>query len=378
MLYWNYNFTDSGTGKTYIGLRIVEVLLENTSQWPILIVCYTNHALDQFLEGILKFCGSNQMVRIGGKSQCPALEAYNLSKIKSEKKSKREVPQFIHRARFESTLTLKHIQEKITVLEKTIEQIGNTILGSELEHVIQRVNPNHYIQLYTLSQGRGVAEGVLNWLGYAMNMMGTNHGQNDENDRDDDIDAEMIQQLNEEVIEEPEMDEEEVKELEQQRFIDESSDEEMDVDMNDPETLNRPINLNDIVAMDYQDADGFKLEKKKRKKLKQEIKRQIKKSETMPLEQAAAVQNIHALLPDNRWNLYRLWIKTYAEEFESDIKLYRDEYKAECLRFNALRKQEDIEIVKTAKIIGMTTTGAAKYRHIIDGTKPAITSKVQI
>ena len=23
---------------------------------PILVVCYTNHALDQFLEGILKFC----------------------------------------------------------------------------------------------------------------------------------------------------------------------------------------------------------------------------------------------------------------------------------------------------------------------------------
>lgn len=45
-------------------LQIVEVLLRNPSIWshdddeggvgPILVVCYTNHALDSFLEGILK------------------------------------------------------------------------------------------------------------------------------------------------------------------------------------------------------------------------------------------------------------------------------------------------------------------------------------
>lgn len=41
-----------GTGKTYVGLRIVETLLHNQiSEKPILVVCYTNHALDQFLEG---------------------------------------------------------------------------------------------------------------------------------------------------------------------------------------------------------------------------------------------------------------------------------------------------------------------------------------
>lgn len=41
-------------GKTYVGLKIVRALLDNKA-WgpksPILVVCYTNHALDQFLEG---------------------------------------------------------------------------------------------------------------------------------------------------------------------------------------------------------------------------------------------------------------------------------------------------------------------------------------
>ena len=44
-----------GTGKTYIGIRIVDILLQNKAlvqNSPILVVCYTNHALDQFLEGI--------------------------------------------------------------------------------------------------------------------------------------------------------------------------------------------------------------------------------------------------------------------------------------------------------------------------------------
>ncbi|KAK6982096.1 NFX1-type zinc finger-containing protein 1-like isoform X2 [Biomphalaria glabrata] len=64
-----------GTGKTYVGLKVVETLLINkktqmakkttTFQSPILIVCYTNHALDQFLDGIYKFCPSG-IARLGG------------------------------------------------------------------------------------------------------------------------------------------------------------------------------------------------------------------------------------------------------------------------------------------------------------------------
>ena len=49
-----------GTGKTYVGLKIAQVLLQTTVLWeneeeraPILMVSYTNHALDQFLEGLL-------------------------------------------------------------------------------------------------------------------------------------------------------------------------------------------------------------------------------------------------------------------------------------------------------------------------------------
>ena len=48
-----------GTGKTYVGLKIAHMLLHNAKVWqedeqsPILMISYTNHALDQFLHGLL-------------------------------------------------------------------------------------------------------------------------------------------------------------------------------------------------------------------------------------------------------------------------------------------------------------------------------------
>ena len=84
-----------GTGKTYIGLKIVETLLQNRASWDkhaiarastssIVVVCYTNHALDQFLEGIIKQKGitidkNTQVRRIGGRSKSLLVEEYNIN-----------------------------------------------------------------------------------------------------------------------------------------------------------------------------------------------------------------------------------------------------------------------------------------------------------
>ena len=78
-----------GTGKTYVGIHIIRLLLANTDPvsstrpaasqsrpsaklvvGPILCVCYTNHALDQFLEGLMD-AGIEKIVRVG--SRCAPL-----------------------------------------------------------------------------------------------------------------------------------------------------------------------------------------------------------------------------------------------------------------------------------------------------------------
>ena len=84
-----------GTGKTYIGLKIVETLLKNRSAWDrkalalgtsstIVVVCYTNHALDQFLEEIIKQKGitidvKTQVRRVGGRSKSQVMKEHNIN-----------------------------------------------------------------------------------------------------------------------------------------------------------------------------------------------------------------------------------------------------------------------------------------------------------
>ena len=82
--------------------QIANVLLHNKTKWdtgtelldddmddrlqvserrPILVVCYTNHALDQFLEGIHKFHPQG-IVRIGGRSKSDVMKDCSLSERK--------------------------------------------------------------------------------------------------------------------------------------------------------------------------------------------------------------------------------------------------------------------------------------------------------
>lgn len=75
-----------GTGKTFIGLRITRSIIENLYEKnilknPILVVCYTNHALDQFLEGLIKI--TNNIVRIGGGCKSDILKPYVLGNIQN-------------------------------------------------------------------------------------------------------------------------------------------------------------------------------------------------------------------------------------------------------------------------------------------------------
>ncbi|TFY66383.1 hypothetical protein EVG20_g4700 [Dentipellis fragilis] len=57
-----------GTGKSFIGALLAKALHDATRQ-RILVCCYTNHALDQFLEDLLKIgIPEHHMVRLGSKS----------------------------------------------------------------------------------------------------------------------------------------------------------------------------------------------------------------------------------------------------------------------------------------------------------------------
>ena len=76
-----------GTGKTYVGLRIAAVLLRNATvlgiKPKIFCVCYTYHALDQFLQELVdsKVCSFQDIARIGSRSTNENLQSRSLRKI---------------------------------------------------------------------------------------------------------------------------------------------------------------------------------------------------------------------------------------------------------------------------------------------------------
>ena len=130
-----------GTGKTYVGLKVVETILGNhlvetdtpiTNQdTPILVVCYTNHALDQFLEGILKFCDEG-IIRVGGRSKSNILEPYNLTNIRSEMKKRKELSLIsVERSRDECYRNLQELMEHIKETSKQMELIEFGVCSKE-------------------------------------------------------------------------------------------------------------------------------------------------------------------------------------------------------------------------------------------------------
>jgi hypothetical protein len=57
-----------GTGKSFLGALLGKAIHDHTEQ-KVLVVCYTNYALDQFLEDLLKIgIPSTSMVRLGCRS----------------------------------------------------------------------------------------------------------------------------------------------------------------------------------------------------------------------------------------------------------------------------------------------------------------------
>eukprot|EP01132_Coremiostelium_polycephalum_P003571 gene3571-4450_t len=74
-----------GTGKSYLGLQLVKNYLKNyrksEQMSPILVVCYTNHALDQFVSGIIP--ETEKIVRIGSQSRMEEMDRFNINKLKN-------------------------------------------------------------------------------------------------------------------------------------------------------------------------------------------------------------------------------------------------------------------------------------------------------
>ncbi|XP_021348884.1 NFX1-type zinc finger-containing protein 1-like [Mizuhopecten yessoensis] len=174
-----------GTGKTYIGLKIVKALLHNHALWntdqetqepdcrPMLVVCYTNHALDQFIEGISSFF-KGSILRVGGRSSSEAMKRFSLNNMRSRMREKREVPEEIHRGRRNARNQIKDLQDAINRISGSLEIANRELLNEDvLESFMGRfyadiVDTEHmfnYFDKRFSTRQRKKHAAILVWLG---------------------------------------------------------------------------------------------------------------------------------------------------------------------------------------------------------------------
>eukprot|EP01054_Gregarina_sp_Poly1_P009351 Gregarina_sp_Poly_1__9350@NODE_581_length_7440_cov_35_488539_g380_i1_p1_GENE_NODE_581_length_7440_cov_35_488539_g380_i1NODE_581_length_7440_cov_35_488539_g380_i1_p1_ORF_typecomplete_len1437_score192_24AAA_12/PF13087_6/1_3e48AAA_11/PF13086_6/4_5e27AAA_11/PF13086_6/1_3e16AAA_30/PF13604_6/6_7e10AAA_30/PF13604_6/0_011Viral_helicase1/PF01443_18/2_6Viral_helicase1/PF01443_18/1_8e07AAA_19/PF13245_6/7_1e09ResIII/PF04851_15/6_6e07ResIII/PF04851_15/1_2e03DUF2075/PF09848_9/8_5e06DUF2075/PF09848_9/1_8e02Uvr len=116
-----------GTGKSYIGVKLVERLLVNRPSKPILLVCFTNHALDQFLADIIEelpesYDKKEYIVRVGARCQHETVNEFGIFQWKQRHKNVYEARNYLRSQQEE----LKHrVQE----------------LQSNIDKIKQRMNP---------------------------------------------------------------------------------------------------------------------------------------------------------------------------------------------------------------------------------------------
>ena len=135
-----------GTGKSYSGIAIIKALLKNRDKaklGPIICVCYTNHALDQLLEHLVKD-GVEQLIRLGSRSKSEILQDLNLHHIAKEVKSTKVEGH-------EKYLLYQQLDNVLDEIEPLMQGLKK---ANNVEEYLRHHHPKHFQQLF----GRGVDE----------------------------------------------------------------------------------------------------------------------------------------------------------------------------------------------------------------------------
>ncbi|KAL7746976.1 hypothetical protein RI367_007688 [Sorochytrium milnesiophthora] len=134
-----------GTGKSFIGVKIVQAIhrLDTDTVYPILVVCYTNHALDQFLENLLDV-GIHSIARIGSKMS-DRLKEYRADRWsdRSLREKVKDLQQQL--TEYSSELAALQTASKNNINDPTMRDVFKAVLP--LHH--EAINRRHHARFQT-------------------------------------------------------------------------------------------------------------------------------------------------------------------------------------------------------------------------------------
>ena len=95
-------------------------------------------------------------------------------------------------------------------------------------------------------------------------------------------------------------------------------------------------------------------------------------NDAMTEAQEKRVRDVEALDRRDRWKLYCLWRQRLEQYHHKVLEEQQESFDEAVSRSDELRKLQECAILEKARVIGMTTTCAAKYRHVLDEICPKI------
>ncbi|XP_075682935.1 NFX1-type zinc finger-containing protein 1-like isoform X2 [Rhinoderma darwinii] len=382
-----------GTGKTYVGLKIVHTLLNNGHIWrqghrPILIVCYTNHALDQFLEGIYKFKHCN-IVRVGSRSNSFLMQRCNLTALRKQFERDGRGPAWDHWIEdWDEDLidiyeTLKEeaetIKRKILSRREILDSADSEVLSEYL--MKQYIDDVMWQNLIFSKEQSEVKNGITcinhvlyDWLGLAP-LRHTNRGKKEKHCKEKEqlvksTDNKAVSEKKEEnidIIKEPE-----TALLERQIDGDDIRDELAQIRASKNKDLTSESTTANYTP-EYHDNDSdWEISEQQRKRLIQRMKYELLKKQYINEKEYTQILDIWDVPIQKRWEIYRMWRHKVIEAVRLEIFGLENDYQILVNRLDEQRNQQDCFILRQADIIGMTTTGAAKYRKLLQVVQPRI------
>lgn len=350
-----------GTGKTWMGVRIMEFLLNNfrklfacEERRPILLLSYTNHALDQFFEKLLELDSIQRMledylvpfVRVGGRCENERVKEFS---IKTHRQKKRSWSR--NRSEMRNSLkSIKYIDTFLAILQEGIVSVD--FLKSE--GIISREHHFSLIQTESAFSPYDENDRLLAWLevfeyGVAYNYRNETYIVHTTEENVDDL---FLQEM-------------------ERRIIDDD-----DKNIDDENEILKNILSLFVLSNKYSlpnDDQLFKNIQSRRACVLDFVCKMLSNpNDYMPLKMVRRINNVWGLSHKDRWRLYKFWIRNISLQFldhrHNLVKQFDDFSKAvEIERF-----EQDVKILKSCYMVGMTTTGAATNMNLLRDIQPRI------
>ena len=391
-----------GTGKTYIGLKIVQALLQNRLVWdpqsisPILVVCYTNHALDQFLDGIIdapiKGAQKPKIVRVGGRCKSDKIRECAMANLVNTMKKNREVPRNVYREVMENKKTMKSLSEKLEEHMGAINAMEGKILT--VEELVDVMLERHHQQLTYGLQGVPEHKHMEVWL--KLWLLPAVDEQEHENVMDEEeqlaaalkaslvvgrdgigtgpqenvgmgLEAPVEEQAGGIVIEDEHLIEilDEPQLLEEDRVI-----EGEEIELGHGRQV-QPKIKEEVTSKKFSEKGGWQVKQLTPKERKNRISKGLQQT-PMSEKEVRKIVDVWTLLPKQRWQLYQYWLNQFIHLSKAELQHF-GEYYDRCAR-QCVETDHQLNklTLDRADVVGMTTTGAAKHSYILKHFHPKI------